>query len=53
MNKYCVPRIAWGRFVPRDGRIEVPFAVEANHAFVDGLHMAQLIGAVQRNLDAG
>jgi len=49
----CVPRIAWGQFVPKDGRTTIPFAVEANHAFVDGLHMAQLIGAVQKNLDAG
>ena len=52
MNKYCVPRIAWGRFAPKDGRIAIPFAVEANRAFVDGQHMAQRIGAVQENLDA-
>ena len=47
-----VPRVAWGKFTQKDGRTTIPFAVEANHAFVDGIHMAKLIGAVQERLDA-
>lgn len=47
----CVPRIAWGKFVVKDGRTTTPFAVEAHHAFVDGLHMARLFEDLQARLD--
>lgn len=33
-----VPRIAWGKFFPREGGIWMPVAVQAHHALMDGLH---------------
>lgn len=47
-----VPRIAWGKFTVKDGHVTVAFAVEANHCFVDGLHMARLFEDLQARLDA-
>ena len=38
-----IPSLAWGRF--RDapgGRVQLPFAVQAHHGFVDGLHIYRL-----------
>lgn len=37
-----VPRIAWGRFEERDGRLVMPLNVQAHHALVDGIHIARL-----------
>jgi chloramphenicol O-acetyltransferase type A len=48
----CVPRMAWGKFVPKGDRTSVAFAVEANHCFVDGLHMARFFEDLQTRLDA-
>ena len=38
-----IPALAWGRF--RDapnGRLQLPFAVQGHHGFVDGFHIHQL-----------
>jgi chloramphenicol O-acetyltransferase len=37
----CIPRIAWGKFVDRDGRTEVSVQLTAHHSLVDGLHVAR------------
>lgn len=46
-----IPALAWGRF--RDapgGRVQLPFAVQAHHGFVDGFHIHQLGQAIEAEL---
>jgi chloramphenicol O-acetyltransferase len=48
-----IPSLAWGKF--RDGangRLELPFSVQAHHGFVDGFHIHQLAAAIAAELDA-
>ena len=34
-----VPRIAWGRYTERGGRLELTVSMELNHRFIDGVHI--------------
>lgn len=46
-----IPAIAWGRF--RDapnGRVQLPFSVQAHHGFVDGFHVHQLAQQIATEL---
>lgn len=36
-----IPRFAWGKAVPRGGRIEMPLSVQGHHGLIDGIHMAR------------
>ncbi len=36
-----VPRIAWGKYVPRDGRLMLGISMEVNHRFIDGVHIGR------------
>ena len=47
-----IPRITWGRFEERDGRLVLPYAVQLNHRLLDGWHLGQLLQGVQAFLDA-
>ncbi len=42
-----VPRIAWGKYYPMGEKILLPFSVQANHALVDGYHVAKLVEKVE------
>lgn len=46
----CVPRVTWGRFAEREGRWEIPVAVQVHHALVDGLHLGRFYEGVSRRL---
>lgn len=46
-----VPRLAWGKYFPQDGRLLLPFSVQAHHSFVDGIHMGQYLSCLQDELD--
>jgi len=48
----ATPLFDWGKYFERDGKIILPFSVQAHHSFVDGLHIGKLAEAVQRYLDA-
>lgn len=43
-----IPRITWGRFFEAGGRTLLPFNIQVNHMFVDGLH----VGRFFQHLDA-
>jgi chloramphenicol O-acetyltransferase len=48
-----IPSFAWGKY--RDapnGRLEIPFSVQAHHGFVDGFHIHQLAQTIAAELDA-
>jgi len=47
----ATPLFDWGRYFEREGRILLPFSVQAHHSFVDGLHIGKLAEAVQGYLD--
>ncbi len=43
----AIPRIAWGRYVPRDGRLMLGMSMEVNHRFIDGLHIGRFAQALE------
>lgn len=47
----ATPLFDWGKYFVRDGKIRLPFSVQAHHSFVDGLHIGRLAEKVQRYLD--
>lgn len=46
-----VPRVSWGRYFSSEGRILLPFSVQAHHAFVDGVHIGRYVDGLQKCLD--
>jgi chloramphenicol O-acetyltransferase type A len=53
----AIPRITWGKYFEDNGRILLPYNIQVNHIFVDGLHVGQFfeelenqIAAIKRNL---
>lgn len=45
------PMFDWGRYSERDGKVTMPFSVQAHHSFVDGIHIGRLIDSVQSYMD--
>ncbi len=51
-KKDCAtPLFDWGKYYERDGKVMMPFSVQAHHSFVDGLHIGKLVNSVQKYLD--
>jgi len=46
-----VPRIAWGKFTAEGSRVQMPLAIQAHHALVDGLHVGRYLEQAQDLLD--
>ncbi len=46
-----VPRLAWGKYFEENGKVLMPFSVQAHHSFVDGIHMGKYFDALQKYLD--
>jgi chloramphenicol O-acetyltransferase type A len=46
-----VPRFAWGKYREQNGRVMMPFSVQAHHAVVDGLHAGKYYAQIQEFLD--
>lgn len=46
------PRITWGQYVEQNGRVTLPVTLLANHALVDGLHLAAFYRSLDRELKA-
>ncbi len=49
-NRCAIQRVAWGKFEEINGKLKMPFSIEAHHAFVDGLHVGILINRLQEKL---
>lgn len=43
----AVPLFDWGKYFERDGKILMPFSVQAHHSFVDGLHIGKFTEKLQ------
>ena len=37
----CIPRISWGKFAQADEKVLLPFNIQVNHIFIDGVHVGQ------------
>lgn len=46
----ATPLFDWGKYFERDGKILLPFSVQAHHSFVDGLHIGKLASILQTYL---
>ena len=47
----ATPLFDWGKFYERDGKLLLPFSVQAHHSFVDGLHIGKLVEKLQAELN--
>ena len=47
-----VPKVVFGKYFERDGRIRLPVSVEVHHALMDGLHVGFFLDAFQDLLDS-
>lgn len=45
-----IPRLSWGRYTERDGRLELGLSVEVNHRLIDGLHIGQFAQALTEEI---
>ena len=46
------PKVSWGKFKRENGAVLLPFSVQANHSFVDGVHIGKYKAAIDANMDA-
>ena len=47
----ATPLFDWGKYFERDGKVFLPFSVQAHHSFVDGLHIGKLAYSIQKFLN--
>lgn len=43
----CIPRISWGKIVPKGDGFDMAMTIQVHHALVDGLQVAQFFEAMQ------
>lgn len=46
----CIPRVSWGKIVPKGDGFDMAMTIQVHHALVDGLQVAQFFEAVQEAL---
>lgn len=42
----ATPRMSWGKIFPRDGREMLPYNIQVNHVFVDGIHISKFLDSI-------
>jgi len=47
----CIPRVAWGKFVPEGPEWRMAVSIQVHHALVDGAHLGAFFAALQNALD--
>jgi chloramphenicol O-acetyltransferase type A len=47
----AIPRITWGKYVEHGARTLLPFNIQVNHLFVDGLHVARFFEELDRGIE--
>lgn len=48
----CIPRISWGKIVPKGDGFDMAMTLQVHHALVDGLQVGQFFEATQTALNA-
>lgn len=46
-----VPKLSWGKYFKQEGKLMLPFSIQANHAFVDGTHVGKYLFELQQFID--
>lgn len=46
-----IPRISWGKYFQQDGKVLLPFSVQANHSLMDGSHAGRYAEKLQCYMD--
>jgi chloramphenicol O-acetyltransferase type A len=47
----AVPRMSWGKYYAKDGKVLMPLNVQAHHSFVDGNNMGEYFDKMQEYLN--
>ena len=47
----AVPRIAWGRYVHRDGTLQLCVSVDVNHRLIDGYYIGRFYQELQQRIN--
>lgn len=47
----ATPLFDWGKYSEKDGKIMLPFSIQAHHSFVDGIHIGKLADLLQNYLN--
>lgn len=47
----ATPLFDWGKYYEEDGKVYLPFSIQAHHSFVDGLHVGRLVDKIQTFLN--
>ena len=51
-NDESNPRITWGKYsITESGKVIMPVSILAHHALVDGVHIAQFYGNLEREIE--
>ena len=46
------PLFDWEKYYEKDGKVMMPFSIQACHSFVDGLHIGQFADALRNYLNS-
>ncbi len=49
--KESVPKLAFGKFIKKEGKLMMPVSIAVHHALVDGYHVGQFFDQYQKELD--
>jgi chloramphenicol O-acetyltransferase type B len=47
----ATPLFDWGKYYEENGKVYLPFSIQAHHSFVDGLHVGRLSEKIQTFLN--
>jgi chloramphenicol O-acetyltransferase type A len=47
----AVPRVTWGKYYERASELYLPFNIQVNHLFVDGIHLGMLKDRIDEKID--
>lgn len=48
----AVPRIAWGKYVERDGKLQLCVSVDVNHRLIDGYYIGRFYQELQNRINS-
>lgn len=43
----ATPLFDWGKYYEKEGKVYIPFSIQAHHSFVDGIHVGKLAEKLQ------
>ena len=47
----AAPMFDWGKYYDKQGRLALPFSIQAHHSFVDGIHVSRFVERLQEYLN--